>query len=49
MSEEFKQGADDCSEGLPHKDGKGAEYDCGYNEQYAYEQELTEKLKERLA
>lgn len=34
----FLQGQQDCKEGVPHKSGKGADYDRGYATQYEWEQ-----------
>jgi len=35
---DFLQGQRDCKAGIPHKSGKGDNYDYGYNFQYELEQ-----------
>lgn len=38
---EFVNGQQDCRDGKPHEDGKGASYDAGYAAQYELEQMLS--------
>ena len=40
---DFIRGQADCRDGVAHKDGHGASYDCGYAAQYELEQILSER------
>ena len=44
FKEEHK-GKQDCINGVPHKEGRSAAYDRGYSEQYAIEQQQSERTK----
>jgi len=38
-------GKEDCINGVEHKEGRSAAYDRGYSEQYAIEQQQSERTK----
>ena len=42
---ELGDGRRDCINGVEHKEGRSAAYDRGYSEQYAIEQQQSERTK----
>ena len=39
--EDFLQGQKDCSQGIPHKDGKSKNYDRGYSYEYWRQEQVA--------
>jgi len=40
-AEMYMAGMRDCKDGVPHQDGKGANYDKGYSDEYTIEQMMS--------